>query len=253
MIKFPTNNKKLKDWINAVARLCQPDDIVWIDGSDAQRRQLEKEAIELGEVIQLNQEKLPGCYLHRTAVDDVARTEHLTFICTKKKHDAGSNNNWMPPSIAYKKAKEIFRGAMKGRVMYVIPFSMGPMGSPFSKIGVELTDSRYVVLNMIIMTRAGEAALRQLEKDDEFTKCLHSKAGLDINKRLILHFPEDNTNSLICGVSIKISASPALPLYPRLRHFIQPLPRKNLYFFDLSRFNFKLAIIPSFMAYSSLQ
>ncbi|MDI6758967.1 MAG: phosphoenolpyruvate carboxykinase (GTP) [Candidatus Omnitrophota bacterium] len=188
-----THNKKLRDWVKKMARLCQPDNICWIDGSDSQRQALEKEASVLGEIIELNQQKLPGCFLHRTAIDDVARTEHLTFICTKKKRDAGPTNNWMSPLAAYKKARVIFKGAMQGRTMYVIPFSMGPVGSEFSKIGVELTDSRYVVLNMLIMTRVGEVVLRQLEKEDGFTKCLHSKAGLDINKRLILHFPEDNT------------------------------------------------------------
>jgi len=193
MKKFPTHNKELINWVNKMARMCQPDDIVWIDGSTAQRQRLEKEAMYTGEIIQLNQDKLPGCFLHRTAVDDVARTEHLTFICTKKKRDAGPTNNWMSPRAAYKKAAAIFKDAMRGRMMYAIPFSMGPVGSPFSKIGVELTDSRYVVLNMLIMTRAGEAVLNQLEKEDSFTKCLHSKADLDINKRLILHFPEDNT------------------------------------------------------------
>jgi phosphoenolpyruvate carboxykinase (GTP) len=192
MIKFPTHNKKLKDWVNKMARMCQPDDIVWIDGSEEQKRRLEKEAVSSGELIPLNQEKLPGCFFHRSAIDDVARTEHLTFICTKRKRDAGPNNNWMSPQSAYKKARKFFKGAMKGRTMYVIPFSMGPVGSTFSKIGVELTDSRYVVLNMLIMTRAGENVLRQIEKEDGFTKCLHSKADLDINKRLILHFPEDN-------------------------------------------------------------
>lgn len=193
MSKIPTHNKKLKDWVNKVARLCQPDNIVWIDGSEAQKKQLENEAVASGEIIPLNQGKLPNCFLHRTAVDDVARTEHLTFICTKRKHDAGPTNNWMSPGVAYKKAKAIFKGAMQGRVMYVIPFSMGPIGSPFSKIGVELTDSRYVVLNMMVMTRVGEAVLKELDKGSEFTKCLHSKASLDINRRLILHFPQDNT------------------------------------------------------------
>ena len=193
MTKIPTHNKKLIGWVKKMARLCGPDGIVWIDGSEAQRQLLEKEAMSSGEIIQLNQERLPGCFLHRTAVDDVARTEHLTFICTKKKHDAGPTNNWMSLGVAYRKAKAIFKGAMQGRTMYVIPFSMGPVGSPFSKIGVELTDSRYVVLNMLIMTRVGEVVLRHLEKEDNFTKCLHSKAQLDINKRLILHFPEDNT------------------------------------------------------------
>jgi len=188
-----TKNKKLKDWVSKMAKLCQPEEIVWIDGTDAQRAVLEKEALESGELIRLNQEKLPGCYLHRTAIDDVARTEHLTFICTKKKRDAGPTNNWMPPKTAYKKAKAIFKGAMANRTMYVIPFSMGPVGSEFSKIGVELTDSRYVVLNMLIMTRVGNAVLRHLEEKDHFTKCLHSKADLNINRRMILHFPEDNT------------------------------------------------------------
>ncbi len=193
MKKFPTYNKRLRDWVAKMAKLCQPDAIIWIDGSEAQKLELEKEAIETGELIQLNKEKHPGSFLHRTAIDDVARTEHLTYICTKKKHDAGPNNNWMAPLAAYRKAKAILKGAMRGRTMYVIPFSMGPVGSRFSKIGVELTDSRYVVLNMLVMARAGEAVLRQLEKEDNFTKCLHSKAQLDINKRLILHFPEDNT------------------------------------------------------------
>jgi len=193
MKKLPTNNKKLIDWVKRQARMCQPDDIVWIDGSEEQKKQLEEECLYSGELIELNQDKLSGCFLHRTAIDDVARTEHLTFICTKKKSDAGPTNNWMPPNAAYAKAKAVFKGSMKGRTMYVIPFSMGPVGSTFSKIGVELTDSRYVVLNMLIMTRAGEAVLRQLEKEDDFTRCLHSKANLDIKKRMILHFPEDNT------------------------------------------------------------
>ncbi len=193
MRKLSTSNKKLKEWVEKMARMCEPEDVVWIDGSEDQRRLLEREALETGELIQLNKEKLPGCFLHRTAKDDVARTEHLTFICTKSKRAAGPTNNWMSPQAGYRKARAIFKGSMRGRTMYVIPFSMGPVGSEFSRIGVELTDSRYVVLNMLIMTRAGESVLRQLEKDDHFTKCLHSKAELDINKRLILHFPEDNT------------------------------------------------------------
>jgi phosphoenolpyruvate carboxykinase (GTP) len=184
---------ELKSWIKSCQKLCQPDNVVWIDGTEEQKKKLEQEAIATGEILPLNQDKLPGCFLHRTAANDVARTEHLTYICTKRKHDAGPNNNWMSPSAAYKKAKAIFKGAMQGRTMYVIPFSMGPVGSEFSKIGVELTDSRYVVLNMLIMTRVGDAVLEQLKNDTKFTKCLHSKAELDINKRLILHFPEDNT------------------------------------------------------------
>jgi len=193
MAKIQIQHKRLKDWVDKMARMCEPERIVWIDGSEVQKKQLEQEAVSSGEIIQLNQEKLPGCFLHRTAPDDVARTEHLTFICTKRKRDAGPNNNWMSPQAAYRKAGAIFIGAMKERTMYVIPFSMGPVGSPFSKVGVELTDSIYVVLNMLIMTRVGSAVLMHLDKDGEFTKCLHSKAQLDINKRLILHFPEDNT------------------------------------------------------------
>ena len=176
-----------------MAAMCKPERIVWIDGSETQKKILEKEALSSGEIIQLNQEKLPGCFYHRSAKDDVARTEHLTFICARKKQTAGPNNNWMSPRAGYAKAKAIFKGAMKGRTMYVIPFSMGPVGSAFSKIGVELTDSIYVVLNMLIMARVGSAVLEKLGQDGEFTKCLHSKAELDINKRLILHFPEDNT------------------------------------------------------------
>jgi len=193
MKKSPSRNKRLNDWVAKMAHMCEPDDIVWIDGSVSQKEAIEREALASGEIIKLNEEKLPGCFLHRTAKDDVARTEHLTFICTRKKRDAGVTNNWMPPRAAYAKAGEIFRGAMKGRTMYVIPFSMGPVGSPFSKVGVELTDSRYVVLNMLIMTRVGESVLRLLDEGGDFTACLHSMAQLDINRRLILHFPEDNT------------------------------------------------------------
>jgi len=188
-----TLNTELKNWVNECAKLCKPDKIVWIDGSLREKELLENEAASKGEITRLNDKKLPGCFYHRTAINDVARTENLTFICTSKKEDAGPNNNWMAPADAYKKAGEIFSGSMKGRTMYVIPFSMGPVGSPFSKIGVELTDSIYVVLNMRIMTRMGSAVLKELEKSNAtFTKCLHSKAEFDIKKRLILHFPEDN-------------------------------------------------------------
>jgi len=188
----PTKHIALKRWVEEMAAMCKPADIVWVDGSEAEKKRLEDAAVSTGEMIRLNQEKLPGCFYHRTAVNDVARTEHLTYICTKKKEEVGPTNNWMSPKDGYKKAGLYFRGAMKGRTMYVIPFSMGPVGSPFSKIGVELTDSIYVVLNMRIMTRIGQKVLDQLGSDGEFTKCLHSKADLDIDKRLILHFPEDN-------------------------------------------------------------
>ena len=191
--EIPTKHQKLIQWVNEMAKLCQPDRVVWCDGSEDEKTRLERESITNGELIELNPKKLPGCFLHRTAHNDVARTEHLTFICTSKKEDAGPNNNWMVPKEAYAKAGAMFQGAMKGRNMYVIPFCMGPVGSPFSKIGIELTDSIYVVLNMRIMTRMGSAVLKALGTDGEFTKGLHSKADLDINRRLILHFPEDNT------------------------------------------------------------
>lgn len=186
-------HEELHRWVREMAKMCQPDRIYWCDGSDAEKERLRAQAFSTGELIELNQSKLPGCVLHRTAENDVARTEHLTFICTRRKEDAGPTNNWMSPEEAYRRAKEILAGSMKGRTMYVIPFSMGPVGSPFSKIGVQLTDSIYVVENMRIMARMGSKVLDYLCSKGEFTKCLHSKVDLDVNKRLILHFPEDNT------------------------------------------------------------
>jgi phosphoenolpyruvate carboxykinase (GTP) len=151
----PTTHAKLKTWVAECAELCQPDKIVWINGSEEEKKALENEALSSGELIALDQNEWPGCFHHRTNPNDVARTEHLTYICTTKKEDAGPTNNWLAPKEAYQKAEAIFRGSMKGRTMYVIPFSMGPVGSQFSKIGVELSDSIYVVLNMRIMTRIG--------------------------------------------------------------------------------------------------
>ena len=188
MIKYA----HVQNWVEQMAAMCQPDSIVWCDGSEAERKRLTAESVRNGELIELNQQKLPGCLLHRTAANDVARTEHLTYICTTFQGDAGPTNNWMPPREAYRRGTEIFTGSMKGRTMYVIPFAMGPVGSPFTKIGIELTDSIYVVLNMRIMTHIGESVLDALGPNGEFTKCLHSKADLDIERRLILHFPEDN-------------------------------------------------------------
>ena len=187
-----TQHAELNTWIDKMAVMCKPDKIVLIDGSEEQKQQLTEEANASGEVIKLDPEKLPGCLLHRTAVNDVARTENLTFICTSIKTDAGPNNNWMSPEEGYRRAGEIFAGSMTGRTMYVIPFSMGPVGSPFSKIGVELTDSIYVVLNMLIMTRAGNDVLEAMGVAGEFTRCLHGKAERDLERRLIIHFPEDN-------------------------------------------------------------
>ncbi len=188
-----TNNKYLLDWINEMAELTQPDRIVWIDGSEEQLNALRKEACSTGEIIELNQEKLPGCYLHRTVTNEVARVEGRTFICTEKKEDAGNINNWMAPSECYAKLRKLYAGSMKGRTMYVIPYSMSIVNSPFAKYGIELTDTIYVVLNMSIMTRVGTNVLEALGDSHDFIKGLHSKAELDESNRYICHFPEDNT------------------------------------------------------------
>ena len=188
-----TNNKQVLEFVKNSAELCQPDNIVWITGEEAQLEELRKEALSTGELIKLNEEKLPGCYLHRSDVNDVARVEGRTFICCKNKEDAGPINNWMDPQEAYSKVGEIFKGSMKGKTMYVIPYSMGAVGSTFSKIGIEITDSIYVVVSMKIMTRIGKEVLDVLGDSNDFVRGLHSKADLDAEKRYILHFPEDNT------------------------------------------------------------
>ena len=192
-MKALTDNKKVLDFVEESAKLAQPDEIVWIDGSEAQLEALRKQACESGEMIKLNQEKLPGCYYHRTAENDVARVEARTFICCKNKDDAGPINYWMDPQEAYALCREIARGKMKGRTMYVIPYSMGVVGSPFSKIGVEVTDSIYVVLNMAIMTRVGLDVYKELGNDGDFVKGFHCKCDVDPEKRYIMHFPEDDT------------------------------------------------------------
>lgn len=188
-----TNNKYVLDWIRDMAAMTQPDKIVWIDGSEEQAEALRTEACASGEMIKLNQELLPGCYLHRTAVNDVARVEGRTFICTKKKEDAGNINNWIDPDECKARLTKLFTGSMKGRTMYVIPYSMSIVGSPFAKYGIELTDSIYVVLNMLIMTRVGNNVLEALGDSDDYIKGLHSKATLDADNRYIVHFPEENT------------------------------------------------------------
>ncbi len=184
---------ELNKWVEDMAGLCKPGRIVWLDGSASEKKRLEQEAFQTGELIELDQTKLPGCSYHRSAPNDVARTEHLTYICTRNKEDVGPTNNWMCPEEGYRRAGQIFDGSMKGRKMYVIPFSMGLPSSPFSKIGVQLTDSIYVALNMKIMTHMGADVLKRLGTNGQFTKCLHSKADLKIDRRLILHFPEENT------------------------------------------------------------
>ena len=173
------NNIYVKDWVEQMAALTQPDNIVWCDGSEEERERLTKEAISTGEMIELNQDVLPGCLYHRTAENDVARVEGRTFICTEKKVDAGPTNNWMDKSAAYAKLGALYEGAMKGRTMYVIPYIMGPASSEFSKVGIELTDSIYVVLNMRIMTRMGKVAMDFLGDSAHFIKGLHAKKDVD--------------------------------------------------------------------------
>ncbi len=188
-----TKNKSVLAWIEDKINLVKPDKVVWIDGSKEQIEELRAQACSTGELTKLNEEKLPDCYLHRTAVNDVARVEHRTFICTKTKEEAGPTNNWMEPDEAYKMLYDIAKDSYKGRTMYVIPYSMGPVGSVFSKIGIELTDSIYVVLNMVIMTRAGKAVLEALGDSDDWVRGLHCRCEIDEEKRYICQFPQDNT------------------------------------------------------------
>jgi phosphoenolpyruvate carboxykinase (GTP) len=192
MIRLTSNSNVLK-WVDEIISMMNPSDVVWIDGSEELYEELRKEGCSTGELIKLNQEIYPGCYYHRSAKDDVARMEDKTYICTRKKEDAGYTNNWMSPDEAYKLGREIFTDSMKGRTMYIIPYSMGPVGSPFSKIGFEITDSIYVVLSMNIMTRVGRDVLDALGDSNDFVRGVHGKCTLDINKRYIFHFPEDNT------------------------------------------------------------
>ena len=186
-----TTNQALASWVDEVAQLTQPERIYWCDGSDAEYDRLVAEMCETGILSELNQETFPNCYLHRSDPSDVARVEHLTFVCTKDKSDAGPNNNWMDPKKAHEKVDALFAGCMKGRTMYVIPYCMGPIDAPASRCGVEITDSPYVVVNMKIMTRMGDAALKRIERDGTFVRGLHSTGDLDPEKRYIMHFPEE--------------------------------------------------------------
>ena len=187
-----TTNKKVLQFVDEAVALAKPDKVVWIDGSEAQLEALRKEAIASGEMIKLNDEKLPGCLYHRTKPNDVARVEGRTFICSRRKEDAGPTNNWMDPEEMYKKLKAIAKGSMIGRTMYVIPFSMGAVNSPFAKIGIETTDSIYVVLNMAIMTRIGQKVLDRLGDSEDVVRGFHAKCNVDENERYIVQFPEDN-------------------------------------------------------------
>ena len=191
--RMMVTNKFVKTWVDEMAALTKPDNIVWIDGSLEEKKRLEDECLADGELFELNQDELPGCFYHRTAANDVARVEDRTFICSKTKEEAGPTNNWMDPDEMYAKLTKLFDGSMKGRTMYVLPYLMGPAGSPLSKVGVEITDSRYVVLNMRIMTRMGDIAWKQLGENSDFVKGLHSKAEVKLEERYIAHFPQDYT------------------------------------------------------------
>lgn len=188
-----TNNKTVLEFVEKIKDLVNPSEVMWIDGSEEQLEALRKEAVETGEMIKLNEEKLPGCFLHRTKPNDVARVEGRTFICSRKEENAGPTNNWMEPSKAYKMLFDIARGTYQGRTMYIIPFSMGPIGSPLAKVGIEITDSIYVVLNMAIMTRVGQKVLDVLGDSNDWVRGFHAKCDVDENNRYICQFPEDNT------------------------------------------------------------
>jgi phosphoenolpyruvate carboxykinase (GTP) len=187
-----TRSRALNQWVAEVAAHTTPDRIVWCDGSEAEKQRLTKQAVEAGVLIPLNAKKRPGCYLHRSNPNDVARAEEFTFICAPAKDQAGPTNNWIDPDEAYPKLRGLLKGGMKGRTMYVVPYVLGPLGSPFAKVGVELTDSIYVALNMRIMTRMGKAALDMLGESDEFNRGLHSTLDLSPERRYICHFPQDN-------------------------------------------------------------
>ena len=188
-----TTNHTLINWVDQMAELCTPDRVYWCDGSEEEKQALTAEAVALGILIPLNQDKLPGCYYHRSNPNDVARVEQCTFICSESEEDAGPTNNWMAPAAAYEKIHGLCRGGMKGRTLYVVPYLMGPPGSPMSRVGVELTDSLYVVLNMRIMTRMGTTALRELGSKSVFNRGLHCLLDVNPDRRFICHFPQDNT------------------------------------------------------------
>jgi phosphoenolpyruvate carboxykinase (GTP) len=185
-------NRAARSWVQEMKDLCLPDCVVWCDGSDREKEILAREAIELGILTKLNQEKLPGCYYHRSSPDDVARVEEFTFVCTETRDEAGPTNNWAAPAEMYEKLHHLCAGAMKGRTMYVVPYLMGPPGSPLTKVGLELTDSLYVVLSMRIMTRMGEIAWRQLGDSADFNRGLHCTLDVNKERRYIAHFPQDN-------------------------------------------------------------
>lgn len=186
-----TNLQTLQQWVDDVARHTQADQVVWCDGSQAEYDKLMAAMVDSGDMVTLNQDTHPGCFLHRSDPGDVARVEHCTFICTPEQDDAGPNNNWMSPAGAHAKMDALFDGCMQGRTLYVVPYCMGPIDSPLSRCGVELTDSPYVVVNMRLMTRMGSAALARIEREGSFVRGVHSIGELDPERRFIMHFPEE--------------------------------------------------------------
>ncbi len=188
-----TTLQSLENWIEEVQALTTPDNVHWCDGSDAEYDRLIGEMVAGGTLSPLNGDTFPGCYLHRSDPSDVARVEHLTFVCSSREEDAGPNNHWMDPDDAHRKMDDLFRGSMRGRTLYVIPYCMGPIDSPYARLGVEITDSPYVVVNMRLMTRMGSAALARIEREGSFVKGLHSTGELDPDRRYIMHFPEELT------------------------------------------------------------
>src|SRR5204863_7565935 len=186
-------SRDVAEWVDAVRELTQPRAVHWCEGTEAEARELTAQLLRGGELTALNPEYFPGCHLYRSSPGDVARVEHLTYICTRAQEDAGPNNHWMDPQQAHARMRELFRGCMRGRTLYVIPYCMGPIDSPYARCGVEITDSAYVVANMYLMTRIGKPALKRIEKDKTFVKGLHSTGELDPERRYIVHLPEELT------------------------------------------------------------
>ncbi|MGB6605628.1 MAG: phosphoenolpyruvate carboxykinase (GTP) [Steroidobacteraceae bacterium] len=191
MTPLPELCSAVTAWVSSVRELTQPAAVHWCEGTEAEARELTAGLLRAGELLPLNAARFPGCHLYRSQPSDVARVEHLTYICTRSQEDAGPNNHWMEPQAAHAKMHELFRGCMRGRTLYVIPYCMGPLGSPLSRCGVEITDSAYVVVNMLTMTRAGRAALERIARDGRFVRGLHSTGELDPERRFIMHFPEE--------------------------------------------------------------
>ncbi|MEI9897242.1 MAG: hypothetical protein WDN28_26105 [Chthoniobacter sp.] len=221
----PTN-ETLRQWVEQVRTIVTPDQVFWVDGSEEEKQFLTEQAVAEGILLKLNQEKLPGCYYHRSNPNDVARVEQCTFICTPAKDEAGPTNNWAAPREMYEKLYGLLRGAMVGRTMYVVPYLMGPPGSPLTKVGIEITDSIYVVLNMRIMSRMGKIALDQLGTSDDFNRGIHSTLDCHPDRRFIAHFPQDNT---IISVGSGYGGNVLLrEEVPRIAHRQLPRPHPGL-------------------------